>query len=176
MSDFPIEWPVKNKVAAAAATAVLLVGCSVATSAPPEPEESTGCIAGQHVYFHCATGPASFAALCGTADGQVLYRAASATSGDSLIIRNGVDAQFRYNRFTRPRATHEEVSFEFQDQRYTVFRYYDADLGKPRTGLLTADADLEREGVDRCMSDPVSHLAPLAGMLPCDAESALGCP
>lgn len=176
MSAFPTEQWI-SKTNASVLTAILLSGCSsVVSSTLPEREQIAGCAIGQHVYFHCTTGPDSGAALCGIPGGQVLYSAFSTAAAHEVTITNDIDAQFFYNRFTRPRATHEEVSFEFEGQRYVAFSYYDADFGEPRGGLLIREADSELEGFNHCKGGATSRLAPLAEILPCDLDSALGCP
>lgn len=174
MSALRTEQRGPTAVVLALAAVVVSSGCTTATPVHSTRFHEAACRAGQQVYFQCATDSA-MAVLCGTAGGGVLYRT-TAGPGEERVIRSGTDAQLHYNRFTRPRATHEEVSFELGGRRHALFRYYDADFGATRMGLSATALGTGQEEVDYCAAGATANFAPLAEFLPCDPDSALGCP
>src|SRR5690606_12809424 len=133
MSALRTEQRGPTAVVLALAAVVVSSGCTTATPVHSKRFHEAACRAGQQVYFQCSTDSA-MAALCGTAGGGVLYRT-TAGPGEDRVIRSGTDAQFHYNRFTRPRATHEEVSFELGGLRHALFRYFDAYFVSKRMAL-----------------------------------------
>ena len=134
-----------------------------------------GCGGAERAYFSCRIDAGKVAALCRAPGGPVLFRLTHSMRRD-VVFEDGIDAEFHYNRFTRARATHEEVSFAAGDRQYTIFNYDDADFGPARAGISVLDS---RRGSARptetCIDAARSELHLLEGQLPCDHESALGC-
>lgn len=157
-----------------------LFAAEMGTIVPP----SSLCRAEEQVIFTCvATGSAKFVSLCSSRlldhrRGYLQYRYGKPGAIELQFPQARANTQlaFRYAHYFRAQVDRTEISFDNQDNRYTLFDYYD---GEVKPAIAVAGVRVGKHGTKgretelRCQSRPASKLGYLETVIPRDHDSVL---
>ncbi len=147
-------------------------------------QPSSLCRAEEQVIFTCvAAGSAKLVSLCGSKlldhrRGYVQYRYGipGAIELQFPQARANTQLAFRYAHYFRGQVDRTEISFDNQDDRYTLFDYYDGDV---TPAIAVAGVRVGKHGTKgretelRCQSRPASKLGSLETVIRRDHDNAL---
>jgi hypothetical protein len=147
-------------------------------------QPSSLCRAEEQVIFTCvAAGSAKLVSLCGSKlldhrRGYLQYRYGIPGVIELQFPQARANTQlvFRYAHYFRAQVDRTEISFDNQDNRYTLFDYYDSDV-KPV--IAVAGVRIGKHGTKggeaelRCQSRPASKLGSLETVIRRDYDNPL---
>lgn len=147
-------------------------------------QPSSLCRAEEQVIFSCvAAQSAKLVSLCGSKlldhrRGYLQYRYGIPGAIELQFPQARANTQlvFRYARYSRAQVDRTEISFDNQDNRYTLFDYYDGDVTPAITvaGIRVGKHGTKgRETELRCQSRPASKLGSLETVIRRDNDNPL---